>query len=81
VVSRERFSTFIGTTVGIQGVFRQGLDVKNNKDGLIINFRVGRDTVDAPHRYPCPGEEVKVGYLPIRGVDVAYRVTILGEPE
>lgn len=81
LVSQEHFSTFIGTTVGIQGVFRQWLDVKNNKDGMIINFRIGRDTVYTPHRYPFPGEKVKVEYLPIRGVDVAYKVTILGEPK
>ena len=79
LISQEHFSTFIGTTEGIQGLFRQWLDVKNSKDGLIINFRIGRDTVYVPHRYPYPGEKVKVEYLPIRGVDVAYKVTILGE--
>jgi len=46
---------------------------------MIINFRVGRDTVYTPHRYPFPGEKVKVEYLPTRRVDVAYKVTILGE--
>jgi hypothetical protein len=81
LVSQEHFSTFIGTTVGVQGVFRQWLDVRNNNNGLIVNFRIGRDTVYTPHRYPYPGEKVKVEYLPIRGVDVAYRVTILGEPK
>jgi hypothetical protein len=81
LVSQEHYSTFIGTTVGIQGVFRQWLDVKNNKDGLIVNFRIGRDTVYTPHRYLYPGEKVKVEYLPNRGVDVAYRVTVLGGPE
>ncbi len=79
LVAQEHFSTFIGTTVGVQGMFRQWLDVKNDRDGLIVNFRIGRDTVYTPHRYPYPGEKVKVEYLPIRGVDVAYRVTVLGE--
>ena len=58
--------------------FRKWLDVKSDKGELIVNFRIGRDTVYTPHRYPYPGEKVKVDYLPIRGVDVAYRVTVLG---
>ncbi len=81
LLSQERYSTFIGTTVGVKGPFRKWLDVRNDKDGSIVNFRVGRDTVYTPHRYPYPGEKVKVEYLSIRGVDVAYRVTILGEPK
>lgn len=80
LVSQERYSTFVGTVVGIHGGFRKWLDVKSNKDGLIVDFRIGRDTVYTPHRYPHPGEKVKVEYLPDRGVDVAYRVTILGGP-
>jgi hypothetical protein len=79
--SQQHYSTFIGTVVGIQGGFRKWLDVKSNKDGLIVNFRIGRDTVYTAHRYPYPGEKVKVEYLPNRGVDVAYRVTVLGGPK
>ncbi len=79
LVAQEHYSTFVGTTVGIQGPFRKWLDVKNDREGLIVNFRIGRDTVYIPHRYPYPGEKVKVEYLPIRGVDVAYRVIVLGE--
>jgi hypothetical protein len=64
--------------VAIQGGFRKWLDVKSNKDEIIVNFRIGRDTVYTPQRYLDPGEKVKVEYLPYRGVDVAYRVTVLG---
>ncbi len=79
--SQQHYSTFIGTVVGIQGGFRKWLDVKSNRDELIVNFRIGRDTIYTPRRYPYPGEKVKVEYLPNRGVDVAYRVTVLGGPE
>ena len=81
LVSREHYSTFTGTVVGIQGGFRKWLDVKSNKEGVIVNFRIGKDTVYTPHRYPFPGEKVRVEYLASRGVDVAYRVTVLGEPK
>ena len=81
LVSKEYCSTFTGTVVGVQGVFRKWLDVKSAKEGVIANFRIGRDTVYTPHRYPYPGEKVKVEYCPIRGVDVAYTVTIFGEPK
>ena len=64
--------------MAIQGGFRKWLDVKSNKDGIIVNFRIGRDTVYTLQRYLYPGEKVKVEYLPYRGVDVAYRVTVLG---
>ena len=60
--SQQLYSTFTGTVVGIQEGFRKWLDVKSNKDGLIVNFRIGRDTVYRPHRYPYPGEKVKVEY-------------------
>jgi len=58
--------------------FRKWLDVKSDKGELIVNFRIGKDPVYTPHRYPFPGEKVKVEYLASRGVDVAYRVTVLG---
>ena len=81
VVSNENCSTFVGTVVGVQGTYRKWLDVRSTKEGVIANFRIGRDTVYNPHRYPFPGEIVKVEYCPIRGVDVAYTVTILREPK
>lgn len=81
VVSQEHYSTYTGTVVGIQKVFKKWLYVKSDKDELVINFRIGKDTVYTPHRYPYPGEKVKVEYLTNRGVDVAYRVTILGGPK
>ena len=79
LVSKEYCSSFTGTVVGIQGVFRKWLDVKSTKEDLIANFRIGRDTVYTPYRYPLPGEKVKVEYCPVQGVNVAYTVTILGE--
>ncbi len=81
LVSKENCSTFTGTVVGIQGGVRKWLDVKSVKEGVISNFRIGRDTVYIPHRYPYVGEKVKVEYCLIRGVDVAYTVTILGGPK
>ena len=81
LVSKEYCSTFTGTVVRIQGAFRKWLDVKGTREDLIANFRIGRDTVYTPHRYPFPGEKVKVEYCPIQGVNVAYTVTILGEPK
>ena len=77
---QQHYSTFTGTVVGVQGGFRKWLDVKSNKDGLMVNFRIGRDTVHTPHRYPYPTEKVRVEYLPYRGADMAYRVTVLGGP-
>ena len=77
LVSKENCSTFTGTVVGIQGGFRKWLDVKSTKEDLIANFRIGRDTVYTPYRYPLPGEKVKVEYLVHRGTPVAYTVTIL----
>jgi hypothetical protein len=79
LISQERYSTFIGTVVGIQGGFRKWLDVKSSKEDVIVNFRIGRDTVYIPDRYPYPGEKVKVEFLTREGVEVAYRVTVLGE--
>lgn len=81
LVSKENCSTFIGTVVGIQGGFRKWLDVKSANEGVISNFRIGKDTVYIPHRYPYIGEKVKVDYCLIRGVDVAYTVTILRDPK
>ena len=78
LVSKEYCSTFTGTVVGVQGVFRKWLDVKGSNEAIIANFRIGRDTVYTPYRYPYPGEKVRVEYCSIRGVDVAYTVTVLG---
>jgi hypothetical protein len=64
-----------GKVVGIRS--RLWLDVESEKDKAIVNFRIGRKTVYIPHRYPNPGERVKVEYLIHRGVPVAYTVNIL----
>ena len=81
LVSKEYCSTMTGTAVGVQGMFRKWLEVKSNKEGVMLYFRIGRDTIYTPHRYPFPGEQVKVEYCQVQGVNVGYTVTILGEPK
>ena len=75
LLAQERFSTLIGTVIGIR--MRLWLDVQSEKDKAIVNFRIGHKTVYNPNRYPNIGEKVKVEYLTHRGVPVAYTVTIL----
>ena len=73
--AQEKFSTFVGKVIGIR--MKLWLDVESQTDKAIMNFRIGRKTVYTPHRYPNPGEMVKVDYLTQRGVPVAYTVTFL----
>jgi hypothetical protein len=75
LIAQERYSTLIGTVMGIR--MRSWLDVQSEKDKAVVNFRIGRKTIYKPHRYPNVGEKVKVEYLTHRGVPVAYTVTIL----
>ena len=72
--AQERFSTFVGKVIGIRT--KLWLDVESQADKAIMNFRIGRKTVYTPHRYPNPGETVKVEYQTQRGVPVAYTVTL-----
>ena len=58
-------SILTGKVVGIRG--KIWLDVESENDKAIVNFRIGRKTVYVPHRYPNPGERVKVEYLIQRG--------------
>jgi hypothetical protein len=51
--------------------------VESEKDKAIVNFRIGHKTVYIPHRYPSPGERVKVEYLIQRRTPVAFTVNIL----
>jgi len=81
LISKEYCSAMTGTVVGVQGMFRKWLEVKSNQEGVIAYFRIGRDTAYTPHRYPFPGEKVKVEYCPVQGVNVGYTVTVLGEPK
>ena len=81
LVSKENCSTMTGTVVGVQGMFRKWLEVKSNEEGVVVYFRIGRDTVYTPYRYPLPGEKVKVEYCLLQGVNVGYTVTVLGEPK
>jgi hypothetical protein len=75
LIAQERFSILTGKVVGIRG--RWWLDVESETDKAIVNFRIGRKTVYLPHRYPNPGERVKVEYLVQRGIPVAFTVNIL----
>ena len=73
--AQERFSIFVGKVIGIRT--KLWLDVESQADKAIMNFRIGRKTVYTPHRYPNPGEMVKVEYQTQRGVPVAYTVTFV----
>ena len=73
--AQEKFSTFVGKVIGIRT--KLWLDVESQADKAIMNFRIGRKTVYTPHRYPNPGETVKVEYQTQRGVPVAYTVTFV----
>jgi len=73
--AQEKFSILNGKVIGIRA--RLWLDVESEADKAIVNFRIGHKTVYVPHRYPNPGEKVKVEYLVNRGTPVAYTVTIL----
>jgi hypothetical protein len=74
-IAQEKM-VMVGTVKNIEA--KMVMDVENEKDKALISFRIGRKTVYTPHRYPIPGERVKVEYLPHRGNFVAYTVTILG---
>jgi hypothetical protein len=75
LMAQGPFSILTGKVVGIRG--RMWLDVESKTDKAIVNFRIGRKTVYIPHRYPNPGEKVKVEYLIQRGTPVAFTVNIL----
>jgi hypothetical protein len=75
LMAQEKFSVLTGKVIGIRA--RLWLDVESEKDKAIVNFRIGRKTVYNPHRYPNPGERVKVEYLIQRGTPVAFTVNIL----
>lgn len=75
LIAQEKFSILNGKVLGIRA--RMWLDVESETDKAVVNFRIGRKTVYVPHRYPNPGEKVKVEYLTQRGTPVAYTVTIL----
>jgi len=75
LIAQEKYSILIGKVLGVR--MRMWLDVESEVDKAVVNFRIGRKTVYVPHRYPNPGEKVKVEYLTHRGTPVAYTVTIL----
>src|SRR4030043_1370045 len=75
LVAQGPFSILTGKVVGIRG--KIWLDVESENDKAIVNFRIGRKTVYVPHRYPNPGERVKVEYLIQRGTPGAFTGDLL----
>ncbi len=74
LIAQEKFSILNGTVMGIRA--RMWLDVESEKDKAVVNFRIGHKSVYVPHRYPYPGEKVKMEYLIQRGTPVAFTVSI-----
>lgn len=78
LIAQEPYSTLTGVVRGVHvHGLRKWLEVENEQDKAIVDLRIGHNTRYTPHRYPNPGERVKVEYLTQRGVPVAYSVTIL----
>lgn len=77
VIAQERYSMMIGKVVGISGRWMQ---VENEQDKTITNFRIGRRTVFNPYQLPPVGAKVKTEYLQYN-VPVAFYVTILEVPK
>jgi hypothetical protein len=76
LVAQEHFPTLTGTVVGIEGGARKWLEVKSDTDGVTVNFRIGRNTVYVPQKYPDIGEKVRILYVVDKGVNVATKVLI-----
>ncbi len=74
--SAGKYSTVRGKVVGYRGAFKRYLEIEKEPNKVIVDFRVGKNTVYSP-RAPSPGERVKVEYLAPEGTPIAYRVTIL----
>jgi len=65
-----------GIVVAIEGSARMWLEVKSETDATVVNFRIGRDTVYVPQRYPNVGEKVRILYIVDKGVNTATKVLI-----
>lgn len=76
-VAQDRYSVMIGKVVGISGNWMQ---VENEQDKTITNFRIGRKTVFSPYQLPPVGANVKTEYLQYK-VPVAFYVTVLDVPK
>ena len=79
LVAQEHYLTLTGTVVGIQGGVRKWLEVKSDTNESTTNFRIGRNTVYVPRRYPNAGEKVRVLYIVQKGVSIATKVLIFGK--
>ena len=76
LVAQEHFPTLTGTVVAIEGGARKWLEVKSDTDETVVNFRIGRNTVYVPQRYPNIGEKVRILYITDKGVNIATKVLI-----
>ena len=67
------------TVVAIERGARKWLEVKSETDETVVNFRIGRNTVYVPQRYPNIGEKVRILYITEKGVNVATKVFIFSK--
>ncbi len=80
-VAQEHFPTLTGTVVAIEGGARKWLEVKNDTDGEVVNFRIGRNTTYVPQRFPAIGEKVRILYFTEKGVNIATKVLIFSKEQ
>ena len=81
LAAQEHFLTLTGTVVAIQGGVRKWLEIKGETDEAVVSFRIGKNTVYVPRRYPDIGEKVRVMYITEKGVHVATKVLIFNKEE
>ena len=81
LAAQEHFPTVTGTVVAIEGGARKWLEVKSDADGETVNFRIGRNTVYVPQRYPNIGEKVRILYFTEKGVNIASKVLIFNKDQ
>jgi hypothetical protein len=81
LVAQEHFPTLTGTVVAIEGGARKWLEVKSDTDGEMVNFRIGRNTVYVPQRFPSIGEKVRILYFTDKGVNIATKVLIFNKEQ
>ncbi len=81
LVAQEHFPTLTGTVVAIEGGARKWLEVKNDTDGEVVKFRIGRNTTYVPQRFPGIGEKVRILYFTDKGVNIATKVLIFNKEQ
>jgi hypothetical protein len=81
LVAQEHFPTLTGTVVAIEGGARKWLEVKSDTDETTVSFRIGRNTVYVPQRFPGIGEKVRILYFTDKGVNIATKVLIFNKEQ